>query len=46
MSWYNNTENNFIDATQTFEGGVGGSSGGNIVINNGDPNIILRTNEI
>ena len=36
MSWYNNTDNTFIDATQTFEGGVGGSSGGNVVINEGD----------
>ena len=23
MSWYNDTENNFIDATQEFTGGVG-----------------------
>ena len=34
MSWYNNTDNTFIDATQTFEGGVGSS--GNIIINEGD----------
>ena len=25
MSWYNDTDNSFIDATQTFEGGSGGT---------------------
>jgi len=39
MSWYNDTENNFIDATQEFTGGVGG--GGNItIINEGDTTTI------
>jgi hypothetical protein len=28
MSWYNNEDNSFIDATQTFEGGSGNISGG------------------
>ena len=42
MSWYNDTENNFIDATQEFTGGVGG--GGNItIINEGDTTTINNT---
>ena len=30
MSWYNDTDNSFIDATQTFEGGSGN------IVNGGD----------
>src|SRR6056300_1142458 len=34
MSWYNSTDNNFIDATQTFENS--GVSGGDLIVNEGD----------
>jgi hypothetical protein len=40
MSWYNETENNFIDATQEYTGGVGG---GNIVIINEGDNTTINT---
>ena len=39
MSWYNDTDNSFIDATQTFEAG----SGGNIVIVNEGDNTTINT---
>ena len=34
MSWYNSTDNNFIDSTQTFENS--GVSGGDLIVNEGD----------
>ena len=40
MSWYNDTENNFIDATQEFTGGVGGGGGTITIINQGDTTTI------